>query len=493
MKRKQNFTSFLQKYNFHFLLLPLFFITHGYNDNVGLIPFSDLLLLLLAALAISSVIFMVSRIWMKTNEKASIFSFIFLLLFLFFGAIQDGIEKLLPGNFFSTLTFLTGVAIGIMIASFLLIKKTKISFSRLSIYLNLLLLILILIDAFTIISKTISYQTAENQKLNTPLVKKCDTCSKPSVYLILLDEYAGSSSLEAYFNYDNSEFEQGLRNEGFDLIKNPESNYYYTVFSIASMFTMDYIPGLRKHNPADSYNYRRSLGMIKENPVTYNFREQGYTIKNYSYFNIEGFPASVENDFLPGRIHLLINKTMYVRVMDRLPKLIRNILPAKFSDDKWEQVYINNNQLLQERVLNDSAGHPSFTYVHLMMPHEPFAYNRTGERTRRYFRSTSKNQKEVDKAYLDYLIYTNKQITGFIRKLKEKANGKAIIMLMGDHGYRSMEGKIDHKYLYSTLNAVYLPEGAHWVESNTHVNQFRILFNKLFHQDLPLLEDKFVP
>ncbi|HYE54213.1 MAG TPA: hypothetical protein VD996_05190, partial [Chitinophagaceae bacterium] len=63
----------------------------------------------------------------------------------------------------------------------------------------------------------------------------------------------------------------------------------------------------------------------------------------------------------------------------------------------------------------------------------------------------------------------------------------AVILLMGDHGYKHSKDK----GRYQTLNAVYLPSKNYsgWYEGMTHVNQFRVLFNAVFDQRLPLLKD----
>jgi hypothetical protein len=51
--------------------------------------------------------------------------------------------------------------------------------------------------------------------------------------------------------------------------------------------------------------------------------------------------------------------------------------------------------------------------------------------------------------------------------------------------------KTDSRYDFMNLNAVYLPNHnyAGLYDSITNVNQFRAVFNNLFHVQLPLLKD----
>lgn len=71
--------------------------------------------------------------------------------------------------------------------------------------------------------------------------ENCTTCNKPSIYLVILDEYAGSNTLKNRFHFDNSAFYQALESRGFYVTGSSISNYKLTVLSIASMLNMDYV------------------------------------------------------------------------------------------------------------------------------------------------------------------------------------------------------------------------------------------------------------
>ena len=93
-----------------------------------------------------------------------------------------------------------------------------------------------------------------------------------------------------------------------------------------------------------------------------------------------------------------------------------------------------------------------------MLPHDPIAFDSTGKQVTPFRKRTSYSKKDVDTAYLQYLVYANSRMRSFITELKQKTGGQAIILLMSDHGYRGSKVENDIKWVYSNLNAVYLPQ-----------------------------------
>ncbi|MBI1781329.1 MAG: sulfatase-like hydrolase/transferase, partial [Sphingobacteriales bacterium] len=323
----------------------------------------------------------------------------------------------------------------------------------------------------------------------------CDTCAKPSVYFILLDEYFGSKGLKEYFNYDNSCFENKLKQNGFTIITNTKSNYHYTVFSMASILSMDYIKDMGEQTVYNQYGYYKATLGIRQNEVCKIFEKQGYDIVNYSDFDMEGHPAGQGYHLLPSGQALISNRTMYYQVKKNLPYFLARY--AKFTGmaNELAERYIEINEQRLNKTLEEAKPNtqkPSFTYLHLNMPHVPYAYDSSGNKVlAKWFGNLTLKQK--DEMYLQYLIYTNKKIAGFIDSLQTKTDHKAIIILLSDHGYREALNKtlaLAHENFF----AVYEPQskGAFQKDSITSVNTFRILLNDLFKENLPLVKDSLV-
>ena len=234
------------KFSFpHFLyLLPAFFVFHGYIENIeamnpgeGLTLFGEYML---ATVVISGLAFLVFR----SQRKAALAAFCIMAFHFFFGAVHDGLKKILPGTFVVQYSFILPAALIIFILLIYFLRKTKRSFRTTIYYLNLLFLVLLLVEVSRLFFSS-KNGANQNHLVNTTA---CDTCKKPDIYFIIADEYADSSSLQEVFGYNNTAFQTDLRNRGFHLINKSISNYNFTTYSMASMLQMNYLQGMKGLN-----------------------------------------------------------------------------------------------------------------------------------------------------------------------------------------------------------------------------------------------------
>jgi hypothetical protein len=123
------------------------------------------------------------------------------------------------------------------------------------------------------------------------------------------------------------------------------------------------------------------------------------------------------------------------------------------------------------------------------MPHWPYYYDSTGKETH-YSRLTEEYAFNTG-AFISYLKYANKVYLALIDHILTTSKKPPVIIFISDHGFREMREPVAEKYQFMNLNAVYIPSGDYtgFYSGQSNVNQFRILFNKLFHQNLPLLKD----
>jgi hypothetical protein len=485
--------------DWHFILLVIFFITHGYAEHTGMIPIADLFLLLAGLLALGILLHWISRFLFKDRRKAALFATFFLALFLFFGAFQDFLGQYRTTAFLAQLKIFFPLSIAAILIVLIILKRSSYKFSKLNVFLNALLGLYIIVDIGVICFKLLSPTEKGDKALAAYGLNatSCDTCRHPSIYFILLDEYAGSNALKGYFNYDNNAFEQYLRSEGFRVNQNTSSNYFYTMYSMASLLSMDYIPDLGKQSMDNHLGYRKASALIADNVVTRFLQQQGYVIHNYSYLQLPDAPVEFKTDYLPAELDLITNKTMYSRVANNLMRFLGRNFEIESFKEKRDEFYIRNNEAMIDRAIKESASvpyntKPEFTYLHLMLPHGPIAFDSLGRRITPLWERKNLTRKEEDAAYLEYLVYTNNRMRSFISDLKANTKGQAVIILMSDHGFRRISGHAD--WGYNTINAVYLPGKNYdqWYDGITNVNQFRALFNSVFDQRLPMLKDSLV-
>ncbi len=93
--------------------------------------------------------------------------------------------------------------------------------------------------------------------------------------------------------------------------------------------------------------------------------------------------------------------------------------------------------------------------------------------------------------YLRQLIYANTLITNAVAGILKNSQSPPIIIIQGDHGYRSLPGPHRVEEAVTILNALCLPGFREdWLYPGiTPVNTFRVIFNHYFGQHYSYLPD----
>ena len=479
--------------NFHFLWVILFFILHGYSQSYQLVPLKDLLILTIQITIASIIFFALSTRFFKSKIKGGIFTSAILILILFFGAFQDFFGDIKLLSILSYLRPLILICLILVMIFLFYLKRARLPFNKTIVYINSLFLVYLMIEIISILFSSSSASPADGKTLHKFKSDSCDTCKLPSVYLVVMDEYMGTEGLKEYFDYSNASFENFLDSSEFRVFKNSKSNYQLTLFSMASILNMRYLTEIREEEMDERYAYNKVLSLLRNNAVCGIFQHNGYKTINLSPFEIRNAPSEISSTELPQRIELVTAQTMVYRIAKYLPGWLADlkIIPRS---KKGDITIIEANELAMKRALAVAKNQdvsPVFAYVHLMMPHSPFVFDSLGRETG--FWSQNLSPGETDKAYLQYLVYTNHRIEKFIQQVQQATMNKAVIALMSDHGYRAAaQREIDHAY--QTLNAIFLPgkNYGQWYDGMSNVNQFRVLLNSVFGQRLPLLKDSIV-
>ena len=105
----------------------------------------------------------------------------------------------------------------------------------------------------------------------------------------------------------------------------------------------------------------------------------------------------------------------------------------------------------------------------------------------------SKDNEHMADAYLGYLEYVNAGIKRLITNIQQNTGNKAIIIVMGDHGFREHIDLNLHSN-FQNMNAVYIPGGDYHLlyDSISGVNQFSVILNTVFGQSLAMQKDSTV-
>jgi hypothetical protein len=476
---------------FHVVGLILFFISHGYAENIGLIPLPDLLLCFAGFTAIAVLICYLFYLSLRSWIKAGLVTTFFVLFMLFFGVLQDYLRSNSFLNRFSGYKVLLPLFVVCLVAFWIFLKRSKRSFNKLNLFVNTLIICFVLLDVAVIAMHSTGQKTKAAQP--TTGIADCKDCKKPDIYLVLLDEYAGSQTLRKEFDYDNSGFENFLRTNKFHVAATPNSNYSVTPISMASFFDMNYVYWMGDRREIFAQDYTIAADLMSKSTAYKTLQAMGYKFVNHSIFDIAGQPSKFNTGLLPFQLKLITSKTLYSRMNKDLFWDIRSKIAPNF---KWignvfQLDFKEGNSMLMELTRQELKKgvevRPKFVYTHLMMPHAPYSYDSVGRETKND--STLIGEAQED-AYLQYLVYTNKKIASFVQEIMDATRGEAVVMLMSDHGFRAAPGSrpINPN---NNFNAVYLPSGdySRFYDSITNVNQLRAFFNTQFNQQLPLLKD----
>jgi hypothetical protein len=484
-----------KKWPLYVLLLPLFFVYHGVKENFGFILVTDYGSLMLFYCSSSLIIYFLFYRVYRQPIKAGLVTFCLFSFFFFYGAVQDFLKEHLP--LLNRYVILVPSFLFCIVIIAILVKRSTKKFTKTNLFFNCLLSIYLFADLGVILVKIIFpakdkfsiYPFAQNGQYND-----CKDCVKPDIYFLVFDEYASSYCLKNDFGFDNSELDRFLTGKQFRIQQYSSGNYNFTPFSVSSILNMSYIHGINPDSITGD-DYARCNKLIRENEVIKYLSATGYTIINYSIFDMAGNPSPVNQDFLPLKARLITDRTLWGRVKrDILWNLFAGRFEIKWLSNQAVYIYENNNNKLIHLVEKESAKKsksPRFIYAHYNLPHPPYYFDKNGNPL-----DKEKLEHKYDgdsNLYLDYVMYTNTKIKELVNTISANSNGQAVIIVMGDHGFRN-DNKMPRHVFLQNQNAVYLPgKNDHlFYDSITGVNQFRVLINTLFRQNISLLKDSTV-
>ncbi len=327
----------------------------------------------------------------------------------------------------------------------------------------------------------ISYELKNLEDLNS--------MEKPDVYYILLDGYGGTKRMKTDLGFDNYEFLSELTDRGFFAPDLSSSNYPSSKHSMASIFSMDYLPSKEKKQSNKDHSLLISE-IWKNNEVMRNFSYLDYTIIN---FQPNGF---ITQEY--GFTDQIFCQQEELKQSKFIKTLLRTTILSYFNN----QLVLNADRASIlcgfSEISNLKEGYDKqiFVSMHLRLPHPPYVFGPNGEYVFASKVQTEEGSFVDEEKYVDSIKFANKKILEVIDKILGN-NKPSIIIVQSDHGYDfginyENPSKLSLKQRFSNLNAIYLPNDNKdiFYEGITPVNTFRIIFNEYFDASYKILEDK---
>ncbi len=489
-------------YYLFILIFPVSFLLHGINENFGLIGAAVLINLLFKYIAISLGVAIVSKLIFRDYPRAFLFSIITLLVYFLFGAFKDFFEKYIFFKSIFRYKFLLPLIVVAILVLMAWLKRATGRFQKISKFIMVFLLVNLGVEAcwgmYQVLSAAEQHQDFGDYH-HTLLkdIRPHPAKNKPTVFWLVFDEYAASSTLQKVWHFTNP-LDQTLRTKGFYVADSAKSNYNFTHYSITSTLDMVYLKGLSDHSVVTLRDLSRGTFAIHDNNVLRLFEDNGYVINNYTIFQLKGHPTKGMLKFGYVPKSLIENRTMSGKIKHDIGWNFTNVFsPEPRVKDSLDEVDAlvaldkgYHSMLSRSYAAISSAaayGKPSFFMFHLMLPHEPFIYDPRGALL------VTHGFNDRPEYYIDQVQYTNTIINRLVDTIRANYRDRDfVILVQGDHGFKFKE----HDPLYdrescSIMYAVYCSDLNYsgWYRKMSAVNGFRVLFNKYFQTALSVLPD----
>ena len=342
---------------------------------------------------------------------------------------------------------------------------------------------------------------------NVGLAQKqvADPQRRPNIYHILLDAHSSNYVLKKYYNFDNNEFYQNLRNKGFSMIEPSFSQYPATQMSVASMLNLEYLPA--SGISATDLEFLRF-----NNKVFSTFRENGYRVHVFD----RTLQISYGKQFKKANNS---NYALYWLWIQHTPLkwLFQRLFQKEMCLDHSNNIELDLQEL--ELAKKKFGSYNNLFYAHIVCPHAPFIYKEDGvldvsqgligvfTNTRGALAENNEHLKSLKQKYLSTLKIIDRKILKLVQAVlsQYEENEKPIIILHSDHGtclttisplvfdFRKLlpqQLNAEQEQLYGNLLTIYCPNS--WQPEKVPlslVNLYRFVFNNLFNEKYEYLEN----
>lgn len=475
---------------FYPLLFAMFPVLSLYSANLALVPYTQVIRPLLVVTLATGVVWSLLALVLRSWHKGAVATTVSLAsTFLY--------SKVLP--VWTTLDIppiWRGWAYGL---SSLLICALLVWKWRAHGLLNFLS-VAALVVVFGQIGWGLQKAASQRSQLATNSVKAAATKSdRPDIIYIILDGYGRSDALKRAMGFSNQPFIDGLESRGFYVAKDSRANYCQTELSVASSLNMDSLQALVPPTAMAEQDRSVLSTLTNRSRVVSYLHDLGYVF------------ASITSSFPPLQFEEsdvnLNSKTGFSLLETALIQMtpINNQMVSRSMFDRHRQWTLDSFEAIE--ALGQTSAVPRFVVAHILAPHPPFVFAANGENAPNqnpygFWDGTDYleyvgNAEKYRVGYTGQAEYIGKRVLTAIDALLAKRKVKPIIIIQGDHGSKMRLDQLelqrtDVNECFPNLNAYLVPDSVRskLYPGVTPMNSFRLVFNGLFGDSLPLLPDQ---
>jgi hypothetical protein len=484
---------------FLFALFPLLFL---YNANREEVRFENLFRPAAMLLLVTAIVFGLLRLAARSWQRAGLLATLVLVMFFSYGHVDrllgssDSTEHPPEQSLGLALLWL-----GLLVAGAWWLGWKVRRPERLTGLLNLVGIFLVALNGFGALQGLRSQPAGRaiwpDEGLVTyhPLVDELPQAGavvrKPDIYYIVLDGYAQGSVLRDIYGLDNQPFYDFLEKTGFTVAQGSHANYPQTILSLTSSLNFAYLDELFQ---ASRFQYSRAplMPLLNDPRLVRFLRGQGYRVMaletTYESTDLRGADVFVPAPLLlnPLETQLLTTSAARLAVFELQTEIHRRAILERFRAAAG---------------LASREG-PKFVFLHLVVPHPPFVFDRDGglvlpdDLTISDGSHYSRPGPVYAARYKEQLLYVNTLVEELLREILAGSPEPPVILLQADHGpgayldWDSLEKTCLRERL-SILNAYYLPGVEVDIPPGlTPVNSFRLVLDAYFNTDLGPLPER---
>lgn len=333
----------------------------------------------------------------------------------------------------------------------------------------------------------LQFSNSNRKELNYSNENLFETNKYPDIYYIILDAYASEYTLKKEFNFNNYDFYDFLKINGFVTPEVSRSNYPFTRFSLPSSLNLNFLDSLNCLENEDLYSkisYNYASQFLKSKGYTYIYFNTGYGFKSPNKNEIAISKKSIiENTSDNSFLNLFFETTLLKLIYDKI-----SFIENDYYRDKILYALDKLNSLPQ-------IDKSKFVFLHLILPHPPYLFRSDGSVQNEFAQQSDTIQ--LKKNYIEQLRFANERIKNSIKNIIKTSRKPPIIILQSDHGITyehqiSRNDVLGIKSRFYILNSIYAPKeiSSKFYTGISPVNTFRIIFNELFNSRMTLLKDK---
>ncbi len=455
-----------------------------YFQNIGEGKFKEIIIPFLIFSGIGAGLQFLIRYPLKSDEKASVFSWLLLIMIINFNFVVVIARQKFGFSGRPLHLMFAWLAIYAIIFWAFIKMKTGEAWIYLCNIISVIYIGLIIFNGITAIPDVISWIKGQNVQMLELVETGNPGKMGRNVYYMIFDEYGGTQNLQYYYNFDNQEFEDYLDNRGFC--------YSHSSYNQEATLTIQIVPNLLNLDYVTSDDDNRNRAYMRE-PVLYRyFWNMGYKINLVNHQNFlakEGCNSLLEKQ-KEVAVGADVNFTDYLIEQSIISSIFRNI------GNYFQEQYANDlTEALKtmESSWKEANEDKTLTICYIQCPHIYFVYDENGN----LLPKEQKSNWEDKDVYIGQLKYLNRWIQKTVDGIIDN-DPDAVIILQSDHGARGAipcENVPDElwdtgvDYRQNVLNCVYWGANVEPqdIEGLSGVNTLRLVLNTEFDSDFDMI------